>query len=43
MGLPHIPHCCEIWGAILNAEEEKPAIGGIPQSLRDRLAMLKMS
>jgi hypothetical protein len=28
--------CRGIWVSILRDEEEKPAIGGIPQSLRDR-------
>ncbi len=29
-------NCRGIWVAILQDEEEKSAIGGIPQSLRDR-------
>jgi hypothetical protein len=29
-------NCRGIWVAILNDEEEQPAIGGIPQTLRDR-------
>ena len=29
-------NCRGIWVAILQDEEEKPAIGGIPKSLRDR-------
>ena len=29
-------HCRGIWVEILQAEQEKPSIGGIPQTLRDR-------
>jgi hypothetical protein len=29
-------NCRGIWVAIMQDEEEKPSIGGIPQSLRDR-------
>jgi hypothetical protein len=30
-------NCRGIWVAILNDEDDKPVIGGIPQSLRNRI------